>query len=39
MIINYIKNQQEHHKIESFENELRRMLKEFGIEIDEKYFP
>jgi len=39
MIINYIKNQQEHHKNETFENELRRLLKEHGIEIDEKYFP
>jgi len=39
MIIDYIKNQQEHHKVESFEDELRRLLKEFGIEVDEKYFP
>jgi len=39
MIINYIKNQQEHHKIETFEEELRRLLIEHGIEIDEKYFP
>ena len=39
MIVNYIKNQQEHHKIESFEDELRRLLKEHGVEVDEKYFP
>jgi len=39
MIVNYIKNQQEHHKIESFNDELRRLLKEHGIEIDEKFFP
>lgn len=39
MIVNYIKNQQEHHKKESFEEELRRLLKEHGIEFDEKYFP
>ena len=39
MIISYIKNQQEHHKNESFEEELRRLLVEHGIEIDEKYFP
>ncbi len=38
-IINYIKNQQEHHRNESFEDELRRLLKEQGIEVDEKYFP
>ena len=39
MISNYIKNQQEHHKKESFQNELRRLLKEQGIEVNEKYFP
>jgi putative transposase len=39
MIVNYIKNQQEHHKKETFEEELKRLLKEFGIEYDEKYFP
>ena len=39
MIVNYIKNQQEHHKEEIFENELRRLLKEHGIEYDEKFFP
>jgi len=39
MIVNYIKNQQEHHKEESFEDELRRLLKEHGIEVNETYFP
>jgi len=39
MIVNYIKNQQEHHKHESFEDELKRLLIEHGIEIDDKYFP
>ena len=39
MIVNYIKNQQEHHKHESFNDELRRLLKENGIEINELYFP
>ncbi len=39
MIVNYIKNQQEHHKKESFGEELRRLLQEHGIEFDEKYFP
>ena len=38
MIINYIKNQKEHHKTISFEEEYRRFLIENGIEIDEKYF-
>ena len=37
MIINYIKNQKEHHKTESFEQEIKRLLKENEIEFDEKY--
>jgi len=39
MIVNYIKNQQEHHKNETFEEEYRRLLKEHGVEINELYFP
>ena len=39
MIVNYIKNQQHHHKKESFEDELKRLLHEQGIEVNEKYFP
>ncbi len=37
MIINYIKNQKEHHKTESFYDEFKRLLIENGIEFDEKY--
>ena len=37
-IINYIKNQQIHHKKESFKSEFRRLLIEEGIDINEKYF-
>ncbi len=37
MIINYIKNQKEHHRRESFEEEIRRLLQENEIEFDEKY--
>jgi REP element-mobilizing transposase RayT len=37
-IINYIKNQQEHHKKESFQEEISRFFKEHGIEEDEKWF-
>lgn len=37
MIINYIKNQKEHHKKESFYDEYKRLLIENGIEFDEKY--
>ena len=39
MIVNYIKNQQEHHKKETFEDELRSLLREHGIEVDERFFP
>jgi putative transposase len=37
MIIQYIKNQKEHHKTETFEEEYKRLLIENGIEFDEKY--
>ncbi len=39
LIINYIKNQQEHHKKESFEDELKRLLGEHGIDVDDRFFP
>jgi putative transposase len=38
-LINYIKDQQEHHKKLSFEEEYRKLLLEYGITPDEKYFP
>jgi putative transposase len=37
ILINYIKNQKEHHKTESFYNEFKRLLLENEIEFDEKY--
>ncbi|MDD2303643.1 MAG: IS200/IS605 family transposase [Prolixibacteraceae bacterium] len=37
-IIDYIKNQKEHHKKVSFEAEYRQFLIENGIDIDERYF-
>jgi putative transposase len=37
MIINYVKNQKEHHKSESSLDEFRRLLLENGIAFDEKY--
>ena len=37
-ITDYIKNQKEHHKIKSFDEEYRQLLIENGIEIDEQYF-
>ena len=38
IIINYIKNQQEHHKKESFHDEIERFFREYGIGVDEKWF-
>ena len=37
-IINYIKNQQEHHKKEVFQDEIKRFFKEKGIDLDDKWF-
>ncbi|HAO08555.1 MULTISPECIES: IS200/IS605 family transposase [Chryseobacterium] len=37
IIVNYIKNQKEHHKTESFEDEYKNLLKSHGVEFDEKY--
>ena len=36
-LIEYVKNQEEHHKKVSFEEELRRLLQEAGIEFDERF--
>src|SRR5262245_12061638 len=33
----YIRNQEEHHRAESFQDEYRRFLKVHGIEFDERY--
>jgi putative transposase len=37
MIINYVKNQPQHQKVEAFYDEYKRLLIENGIEFDEKY--
>jgi hypothetical protein len=39
MLIEYIKNQQEHHRTVSYEDEYRNILMEAGIIPDERYFP
>lgn len=39
VVINYIINQQEHHRKFSYAEELRSLLKEVGVEVDERYFP
>ena len=36
-VIAYIENQEEHHKHESFKDEFRRLCKQHGVEIDERY--
>ena len=36
-LIEYIKNQQEHHRVKSFREELQEMLVEAGVQLDEKY--
>jgi REP element-mobilizing transposase RayT len=38
-LIDYIRNQPEHHKKKSFEEEYRNLIIQSGIKIDEKYFP
>jgi REP element-mobilizing transposase RayT len=38
-LIDYIKNQQEHHRKKTFEEEYRNLLLESGIKIDERFFP
>ena len=37
IIINYIKNQKEHHKTKTFYDEFKQLVIENGIEFDEKY--
>jgi len=36
-LIEYVKNQEAHHKKESFKDELIKLLKEHGIEFDERF--
>jgi REP element-mobilizing transposase RayT len=36
-LINYIKNQEEHHRIKSFKDEYVDLLNEYGVEFDEKF--
>jgi putative transposase len=36
-VIAYVRNQQEHHKTETFLDEYRRMLKTFEVDYDERY--
>ena len=36
-VIKYIKNQEEHHKTKSFQDEFRSFLKKYNIDYDERY--
>lgn len=36
-LCDYIANQEEHHRHESFQDEFRRICQKYGIEIDERY--
>jgi putative transposase len=38
-LIEYIRNQKEHHAKKTFEEEYRRLLLEAGVTIDERFFP
>ena len=38
-LIDYIKNQKEHHRKMTFEEEYRILLTESGVKVDERYFP
>lgn len=37
VVVDYIKNQEEHHKTLSFQDELRAFLKKYNVEYDERY--
>ena len=38
-VIEYIKNQEQHHRHESFLDELRRLVEESGLQWDDRYLP
>ena len=38
-LIDYVKNQQDHHKKITFEEEYRILIQEYGITPDERFFP
>jgi REP element-mobilizing transposase RayT len=38
-LIDYVKNQREHHRKKSFEDEYKSLLIDSGIKIDERFFP
>jgi hypothetical protein len=36
-VVDYITRQEEHHRVMSFQEEYRKLLKSYGIEYDEDY--
>jgi len=38
-LIEYVKDQQDHHSRKTFEEEYRKLLLESGVKIDERFFP
>ncbi len=36
-LVRYIEDQEEHHRVVSFQDEFRRICKKYGVEIDERY--
>ena len=37
LVAEYIRNQAEHHRAESFQDEFRRICEMYGVELDERY--
>jgi len=37
MVREYVRSQEMHHKVETFQDEFRRLLREAGLDFDEKY--
>lgn len=37
IVVNYIKNQKEHHKTKTFQDEYRAFLKKYDVDYDERY--
>jgi REP element-mobilizing transposase RayT len=36
-LVEYIDNQEEHHRRETFQDEIRRLCRKYGVELDERY--
>lgn len=37
IVINYIANQHEHHRMKTFQDEYRKYLKDYDVDYDERY--